>query len=420
MNNKTQKQIEPLEDLTGELFVNRDEELKIFWKWANRIPNPANKSVALVGRRRTGKTSVLVKLYNRLFNEQERVMPVYISFARYLNRKKPMTSYDFGREYLTGYMKSYLAFQYKLPYLMGQQPTLDQLNQLAIECDDEYAQKWYIFYQSAKKEHTPHDLVQGVINLPRGEARLRDMPTAMIVDEFQVLTNVYDPTQDVHYDITDSFQWAADTFWAPMCVSGSAVTLLVWQALGGMLSGRFKSWYLKPFNQKYSHELVFRLGRTLGVKTDETLSEAIWKMTGGYPYSIHCLMTSFSSKIDNYPSLDALEQVIKFELTDTRGGLWQHYSEEFEKYSNLLNTGQVAKKVMFWTVKYPGERIDAERIAEEVGIEFDAVQDALRKLLQADIVQKIGWTLYEGPSDPMLRRYIEHNYRQEVEKLSLE
>jgi hypothetical protein len=33
-------------------------------------------------------------------------------------------------------------------------------------------------------------------------------------------------------------------------------------------------------------------------------------------------------------------------------------------------------------------------------------------------VDKIGWTLYQGPGDPMLRRYIEYNYRREIESLA--
>ncbi|MCE7982626.1 MAG: hypothetical protein DYG89_15685 [Caldilinea sp. CFX5] len=40
----------------------------------------------------------------------------------------------------------------------------------------------------------------------------------------------------------------------------------------------------------------------------------------------------------------------------------------------------------------------------------------LVKLNQIDLVYRIGWTLFQGLSDPMLRRYIEYNYRQEIEE----
>ena len=49
--------LEPLEDLVGDLFVDRQKELNRFWEWATRIPNRITNSHALIGRRRTGKTA---------------------------------------------------------------------------------------------------------------------------------------------------------------------------------------------------------------------------------------------------------------------------------------------------------------------------------------------------------------------------
>ncbi|MFQ5856041.1 MAG: hypothetical protein ACE5LU_10395 [Anaerolineae bacterium] len=413
-----ENRLTPLEDIVGDLFVDRHEELNLFWEWATSIPHRLGNSFALIGRRRTGKTAILVKLFNRLFYEQEAVLPVFITFARYLQHKKPITSYDFAREYLTGYIGSYLAFRYRQPRLLYARPILEDLHRVAREMDDGYALELLRQYEGYLKEPTPYGLVQWVINFPMGAARERNMPTAMIVDEFQVLTNVHDPRQDVYQDLTDSFQWAVETRWAPMLISGSAVSLLVGQALGGMLSGRFNYRHLKPLAREYAHDLVFRMGEAGGMTVTEELAEAIWQLTAGYPYSIYGLMTSDCPARRNFLSLDVLEEVLTFELTDPDGKLWQHYEEEFEKYSELLNTSQMTKKVMFWTTKYPAERIDAKRIAKEIGVELENVQAALRQLHKADIVDKVGWTLYEGPGDPMLRRYIEYNYRQEIEELA--
>ncbi len=49
--------IEPLEDFTGDRFVNRDEEFRRCRKWADNIPDRHENSWALVGRRRTGWTA---------------------------------------------------------------------------------------------------------------------------------------------------------------------------------------------------------------------------------------------------------------------------------------------------------------------------------------------------------------------------
>ncbi len=96
--------IEPLEDFIGDLFVNRDEEFRLCRKWADNIPKRHANSWALVGRRRTGKTAILVKFFNKLFHEQDRIVPVFITFAYYVNRREPITYYDFSREYFGGYL----------------------------------------------------------------------------------------------------------------------------------------------------------------------------------------------------------------------------------------------------------------------------------------------------------------------------
>lgn len=412
--------LEPLEDLVGDLFVDRQKELTRFWDWATSIPNRIMNSHALIGRRRTGKTAILVKLFNRLFFDQDRVLPVFITFARYLRRKEVISYYDFAREYFTGYLKSYLAFRYRKPLFVSQEGDIKLLKHFASQVHDDYVVDLCDQYEEIRTSEdisSAHGLAQWIINLPRGVARTRNMPTAIIVDEFQVLTDVYDPKQNLHHDLTDSFQWAVDTKWAPILVSGSAVSLLVSQALTGMLQGRFGYHYLKPLPRQHAHDLVFRLGEFTSVTVTEEFAEALWQITGGYPYSITAVMTSECASRQHFPSLEALHEVMTFELTETNGKLWQHYYPEFEKYSKQLNEGGLTRRVMLWATRYPEERIDAEAIAQKLTISEQEVCTALEKLRWIDVVEKIGLKSYRGPGDPMLRRFIEYQHYTEIEKL---
>ena len=63
--------LKPLEEIGDDWFVNRKEYLDYFWKWVNSVPAPGNSSVAFAGLRRTGKTSIIHRVFNRLFNEQD-------------------------------------------------------------------------------------------------------------------------------------------------------------------------------------------------------------------------------------------------------------------------------------------------------------------------------------------------------------
>ncbi|MEM7536749.1 MAG: hypothetical protein AAF639_31505 [Chloroflexota bacterium] len=407
-----------------ELFVDREYEFDLFWSWGTGIPHKLRNSIALIGRRRTGKTSILVKLFNQLYFQQTKVMPIYVTFAHYLKRKESITSYEFAEEYFKGYLGCYFAFQYHDPSIIGT-TSLDDLRDYATQKKDEVALGLFKSYDGALKEHIPHSVITWAINMPRRTAYFQEVPTAMIVDEFQVLTDVYDPRQDLMRNITGNFQRAVESRWAPMLVSGSSVSLLVNRALGGLLSGRFHYWHLPPLPKEDTHDLVFRTSEheqleERGGSVDEAIAEAIWQFTGGYPYSVHCLMTSYSPDCVNYPSVDALEKVILYELTDLNGKLRQHYEEEFEKSVDALNDGPTTRRVMLWATKYPDKRVDVKTIAKELEVDVKEVRESLEKLRWVDVVKRTGLSSYLGPSDPMLRRYIEYEHSIELDDFDTE
>ncbi len=417
----TEYRLDPIEDLVGDLFVDRHDELRMCREWVERIPRWHLNSFAFVGRRRTGKTAILVKFFNELFHTQDRVIPVFISFARYLGRREAISYYDFAREYFGGYMRSYLAFRHRKPRLFGDDFDLSRLRRFARQVNDEYAIDLYDHYEGILAEKdisAAHGLAQWVINFPMGYARMENMPTAIIIDEFQVLTDVYDPRQDLHHDLTDSFQRASETHWAPLLVSGSAVTLLMEEALGGLLSGRIVAHHLGPLAREHTHDLVFRLAENQGLKVTEAFAEAVWQLTGGYPYSVRQLMVSPCAERHAYPSTKALEALMRHELTNPSGGLWQHYRREFHHYSRQLNEGPLTRNVVLWATKYPDERIDPDRLAEDLGAGVGEVLAALEKLQWIDVVQRTGLISYQGPGDPMLRRYVEYQHAVEIEKLA--
>lgn len=417
-----QTRIDPLEDLVGDLFVDRDAELNRFWRWAMSMPSPLpHDSHALIGRRRTGKTALMVKLFNRLYHEQTRVLPVFVSFAEYLKRPEPQISWsEFAEEYLTGYLRSYLAFRYRQPGLLRNRATLDELKPFMAQVQDDLASNLVARYDQAKAnpQASLKGLVSWIVNFPSAEADQRQMPTVILIDEFQVLATAYNEERQIQWGITSLFQNAVETHWAPVLVSGSAVSTLVHEALAGALSGRFSYHFIEPLPHEHAYDLVFRLGERYGVSVTEELAEAIWQISGGYPYSIEALMTSEAPAIQHYPDLAALAEVVAFEISDNRGKLYQHNFTEFEKYSHLLNSGQLTKKVMFWATKYPDQMIDETRIATELGESLENVQASLKKLRQVDVIQPVTWSRYNGPSDPMLRRYIEYNHHREIENLA--
>lgn len=350
----------PLEEPAGEWFVNRKEELDLFWKWATGIPHLGRRSYALIGLRRTGKTAILHRLFNRFFHEQERVLPVYISFARYLDWAEPIDAYEFAEAYFTGYVRSYLVFRYRQPELHRNQGDYDDtLRTFAAEASNDFILDLCQTFDRARARQfdAAHGLMQWVINFPKGHACGKTMPTAMIVDEFQLLTNVYNPDSNRLRNLTGSFEQASETKWAPLLVSGSSIALIVEDALGGLLSGRFTPRHLPPLTQEHILDMVFRLGKRNGIAVTEALALELWHLTEGYPYPVECLLNSDCPAVERLSDEAALEEILLYELTQTSGALWSHYHREYGKYIRQVNGDQTTRQTLLWIVKHPSQRI---------------------------------------------------------------
>ncbi|MEM7538126.1 MAG: ATP-binding protein [Chloroflexota bacterium] len=403
-----------LEDQVGDIFVNHEGDLAYFWRWISTIPDTPLNSQALIGRRRTGKTAILGKLFNTLFREQKKVLPIYVSFADFLDADRVLTMEEFADMYLSAYISCFLAFRYDRPDFIQEEWDMETLEPFAKEFGDPIIDDLFEKYHLSLGSHLSRGVAKLAVNTPRRVAWNKEIRTVVIIDEFQVLLNVYDTKQNLMRNLTGGFQWAVDTRWAPLLVSGSSISLLVGKALGGMLSGRFNYNHLQPLDKDNTYKLAFLLGHRKGIKVSNELAEAVWQLTGGYPYSIHMLFNSKYLESNNLTDPKSLKKVAFYELGNLDGKLWQHYNEEVEKYSDLLNDGTTTRKVMFESTKYPGELMYPDQIAEALGLPVDEVEDSIRRLYQADIVQKGTVSMFNGPNDPMLRRFIKYNYRREM------
>ena len=424
MNQQLEQPLKPLEEVESEWFVNRHEYLDFFWDWANKIPYPARNSFAFAGLRRTGKTAILHRVFNRLFHEQSRVLPVFITFEPYLYRTELITTYEFAKHYLASYLNSYFAFRYRRPELLRDLLEFEEVSQLAQETQDEIALKlldrYNIIRNGTMSDFPSTDLASFAINMPKGEAGVHNMPTAIFIDEFQILADVYDPDHDRIIPLTNYYQKPSESLIAPMIVSGSSVSLLLGRATAGALSGRLRTRILGPLAEGYAVSLVMRLGEILDIPVTEEFAYAVWDITQGYPYAIESIMTSDSPARANFPNIEALDEVVSFELTHPQGELFKHYNAEFHKYSKLLNEGQTTKQVMFWATHYPEKRIEVADVAEKIGVTPQEVHESLQKLENLDIVRRASISMYVGPTEPMLKRFIAYQYDFEIQALSQE
>src|SRR3972149_5563786 len=107
-------------------FFGRAREIDYICRRASEKPSPA---IFLFGRRWTGKTETLRRVYRELFWNQAKVVPLYYQFKGYGSPE------EFSEDYLREGLKLYLPFRLRDATDVRQERSLDKLERLLVDND---------------------------------------------------------------------------------------------------------------------------------------------------------------------------------------------------------------------------------------------------------------------------------------------
>jgi hypothetical protein len=400
----------PLIELVDEKeFTNREKELEKFWNLAMKAKRKNGSSFALIARKGVGKTAVLMRLYNNLFTKQDEVVPFFLTFAPSAER---LTVTIFNEYYFTTVIKQYIAFRLRRPEMVEKSIDLDILHDLAMKNGMEELEEWFISYRRLHNDSLEAVRVmvaQMTFRLMYKQAGL------LIIDEFQLLTHVWDEVIREYRDTTGVFQRPAEAKWCPMLVSGSAVSLTEQTVLTSVLARRFGLDYLEPFEENHTVEYVSKLAQLNHLIISDEVTSTIHTLTGGNPFYIWCLLHSQYLEDNNLSTPDRLLKVYENEISQIKGYLRDFWDTHFSVYGEKLNGEETVARAMYFLSIHPGEDIGTHEIAQAIGENNAKTRKILQNLYDADLVERNSLWRYVGITDPVLADYIKRVYKEQIE-----
>jgi len=397
-------------------FTDREEIIGRLLQMAARTPRDITFSTAMVGRRRLGKTAVLEQVYNRLFWEQDEVVPIYFVFE-----SRPTDSNRFADSYFRNFVGQYVAFRTKDSSLARSLPKLEELPDLATRLGDRSLYNVVVNFLRFAGTNYLHDILEGAIYAPRRlmeDNRFRgepETPIFVMLDEFQEVMKIY-YSDGKPADGVGLYQWAVEGRKCPHIVTGSAVRLITQEVLGtGALFGRFDFIEFPPLEDIYGLELVDKLAHKHSVQIEEPVAGYLVTRCGGGPFYIHCVVLQAIeqglSAIDGEKTVDDL---IAHEIT--HGQIWRDWSGQLQRYFEQINTHYIAKTILFHAAQYGDQRIDPEVIAQEVQRPREEVWRVLQQLAFAEMIDAGGGYIFRNLEDPILQAFIRVQYQLDVAK----
>ena len=400
-------------------FTDREELISVLVKRAINTPRYITLSTAIVGQRRLGKTSVMEHTYNRLFWEQDEVVPIYFTFA--LNT----TSTEFAEVYFATFLQQYVAFRLKddeLARLDNQGIDLDKVVALAESLKPDPIANYAgpMLYRLSSDKFSLHQKLESAIYLPRRVMEynrgrfLPKTPIFVMLDEFQDVLRLK-RRQATRCSRGGAVSVGGGRAQMPH-QEGSAVRLITQEVLGtGALFGRFRFMQFKPLADIYGLELVDKLGQKYGITIEEPVAGYLTRRCGGNPFYIRCvMMQALEQERTLICTPEVVNDLIAHEVT--HGQIWRDWSAQLQKYFQTINSYYISKQILFVAAQFKDQRIVPEEIAQQVKRPKEEVLHALKQLAFAEMIDSDGGYIFHNLKDPILRDFINSQYELDIAK----
>jgi hypothetical protein len=175
-----------LEERIGDpsLFCGRKPQMELLINWANTIPRKIAKSRALLGRRKSGKSAIMQRLFNILWNQNDMVIPFYFEMQDY-----DQWLLEFVDTYYRTFVSQYLSFKMRTVLAPNNRPwEFDKLIEMAAEIEDQQTLEDINSFQKGLAAEKIDQAMNWAFTAPGVFAGNNNAFVLVMIDEIQYMT----------------------------------------------------------------------------------------------------------------------------------------------------------------------------------------------------------------------------------------
>lgn len=353
-------------------IVNRKEELN---KLVSNLSDPSKHiNYALIGPRRIGKTTILLKVKEEL--EKKNIILVYIDLSVY--RFSP---YDFAQNVLSQitriYAKNLGTIEKTQIILHNLLRTLTKLKRLRLTLEpsvDEKGQFSIQIHPEIEETKDYRSIFLIAFDYANEVSKKSGKRIVIIIDEFPSLIEFkrYSKLEAINELFRNVLETRENVEYV---VSGSRVHFMK-DILGkgeSPLFGHFILMEIEPLSEKHSIELFMKTA-----KCSEKEARTAWNLVGGHPYYLIMLA-------ENRKPTENLEATYRRILTSPSGALYLYVN-----YILTEDLGSSTKEARLLRIlqAIPQEKNTASQIAKHIKLKLSSLPYYLQELEKYDLIEK--------------------------------
>ncbi|MBF0395941.1 MAG: hypothetical protein HQK78_04165 [Desulfobacterales bacterium] len=397
------------------LFCGRKKEMQLLMNWIAWIPKELAKSRALLARRKSGKTAILQRIFNILWNEKGTVVPFY-----YEIKESNIWVRDFALDYYSAFLTQYFSFMSQTPLNSNQPLDIAELKELAKNIDNKIVKD--IDRVMLQDEKGRLDLlIDYAFGAPERFALTFNKFFLVMIDEMQYMTKYLFRDESftvLLHNLPGRFHRLSESKIAPMLVSGSYVGWMVEMISDLFPGGRLRRTDISPkLAPEEGLSAVYRYSEYTGWQVTQESAVTINELTQSDPYFINCLFKSdFSEKDLSTPDgvIQTLNYEVKTETSETRQ-TWTEYIDSTLSTVNEKN----AKRILLFLSKERHRECTRKEINDYLKLNMDdtTLEKKLEALARGDLIERGNtYSHYKGIPDDILDKIFRQRYQYEIDQ----
>ncbi|ETR68468.1 MAG: hypothetical protein OMM_04545 [Candidatus Magnetoglobus multicellularis str. Araruama] len=407
-----------LEERIGDpfLFCGREKEMTLLLDWISRIPKKLSKSQAILGRRKSGKTAIMQRLFNILWSQNGKVIPFYFEV---LDQNQWIL--QFADEYFRTFLSQYLSFEKRMPLESDNAPfdweTIHCLcNQLNNERILENLQRFNKYYD----EENTHSAIMFAFGAPVRFAQYTGKFFLVMIDEIQYMTEYifHDQERKIKaYNLPGAFHGLVEIKSAPMLVAGSYIGWMTQMMRKMFVGSRLRPFPVSPkLDEKGGLEAVFKYAETYNIQLTDEIANVINMIIQSDPFYMTAL---FSSPFRDFSSVEGVIQTFVEEISNKKGELYLTWMEYIDISLKKVND-KYGKQILLILSKNRYQKMGRDEILKKLdwSEERDAeLQEKLLALEYGGLIESTSSNYhYQGIPDDILDLIFRERYQYEIYK----
>lgn len=361
------------------------------------------KNKLLLGAPRVGKSEIMRKSFDRLFNLGGEVIPIF-----YLLRRSCLEPELFAKDYFAQFLAQFVAFKRNDPRLisLADEPLAVLARQAPPE-DYPWVRAMVDSFTAASRSEDRSRLVRFALSGPAAACEQAGLTPLLLIDNWHIIAG-----SDLHTEFLRGLGGNG----VPGQTNARYVLSSLRRAVTELIpadQGLFDQLGMIPVEQMSADDLealVRRLAEFLAVEISDSTIELMSSQLNCDAFYTRAILDEAASRRTPLKSFIEFERLYTSEVLDGRIGAY--LNAVLREVAPEPGDGRAALEALALVVS-AGSRIPIEAVTERVGEHTPDVQALLGRMHSRELLE-ISYGFVNASADPVLSDYVRARYRREI------